>query len=183
MWAGIDNERNHLVQAGTAASCSSHSAKPIYYAWWESLPANETAVAYVKAGDKISLTISYHAGPPAYFIILLTDDSKQVIDRKVDVTHEPLSEAECIVEATLQTHKVLGLRVSNYTQLAEFKPATFTDCDVTNSNVTNQQIGLGSVNGLTVDKINMTDTFRVKASAGNPSPGGIPWTVTWRNPD
>src|ERR1039457_4139728 len=65
----------------------------------------------------------------------------------------------------------------NPTQLADFGTATFTDCDVTNSKVANQQVDLGSVNGLTVYKVNMTDTFRVQASAGKPSPGEIPWAV------
>lgn len=184
MWAGIDDKGNHLVQAGTAAVCSSNTASPKYHAWWESLPAGETSVGYVvNAGDKISLDISYHVGPAEYFIILLTDNSKQVIDKTVIVTHEPLSEAECIVEAPLHTRLLLGHKFTNVTQLADFGTATFTDCDVTNSKVTNQQIGLGSVNGLTVYKVNMADTFRPKASTGNPSPGGIPWTVTWRNPD
>ena len=183
MWGGIDDKSSHLVQAGTAAYCSGKTATPTYYAWWESLPAAETPVAYVKPGDEMSLDISYHVGPAAYFIILLTDDSQKVIDQTVVVNHEPLSEAECIVEAPTQPHRVLGLKFENPTQLADFGTATFTDCDVTNSNVDNQQIGLGSVNGLTVHKINMTDTFRDKASTGNPSPGGIPWTVTWRHPD
>jgi hypothetical protein len=183
MWGGIDDQGEHLVQAGTSAFCSGKTATPIYYAWWESLPAAETPVAPVKPGDEMSLDISYHVGPAAYFIILLTDDSQKVIDQTVIVKHEPLSEAECIVEAPTQPHRVLWHTFKNPTQLADFGTATFTDCDVTNSKVANQQIGLGSVNGLTVYKINMTDFRRNKASTGNPSPGGAPWTVTWRHPD
>ena len=119
---------------GTSAFCSGRTATPVYYSWWESLPATENPVASVKPGDEMSLDISYHARPAAHFIILLTDDSKQVIDQNVTVNHEPLSEAECIVEAPTKPHRALGL------------------------------------------------TFRVKVSSGNPSPGGIPWTVTWRHP-
>jgi hypothetical protein len=182
--AGPDrNESKHLVQAGTGAVCTSSKATPIYYSWWESLPALETPVGYVKAGDEMSLDISYYSDDGTFFIITLTDNGSTVIDQEVAVTGEPLSQAECVVEAPQQSRYHIGIKFTNYSQLVEFKPATFTDCDVTNSKVAHHQIGLGSVDGLTVDKINMTDTFRTKASAGNPGSGGAPWTVTWRNPD
>ena len=186
MWAGIDDTGRHLIQAGTGALCHSRTAKPRYFAWSESLPALAAPVAYaVKPGDRMSLDISYHGTRSAgHVIVLLTDNSHKVVDRTIHVRHEPLSQAECIVEAPGYTRNLIGLRFTHYTQLGDFGKATFTDCDVTDPKVTDQQIGLGSVNGLAVDRINMADHFgKVKASAGSPGPGGIPWTVTWRNPD
>lgn len=64
-WAGIDGlagSRN-LVQAGSGSDCSSSSAPPSYYIWWEKIPNNPNKEvrfpAAVHAGDLVSVDISY----------------------------------------------------------------------------------------------------------------------------
>jgi hypothetical protein len=181
IWGGIDDQADHLVQAGTEAYCLTSTSKPIYFSWWESLPAGDEPVAYVNPGDRISLTLTYQNGA---VVILLTDDGAVNITKTVAAPNEPRSEAECIVEAPTHTRVIFHLKEAHPTQLANFQRATFTDCAVSASNgLVNREMALGGADGATVTRIVMTDWRRDKASTGLPGAGGVPWTVSWRNPD
>lgn len=183
IWTGIDDMTAHLVQAGIAANCASSKAKPVYYTWWESLPADESPVAYISPGAQVAVDITYHVGPTTYFVVQLSVNGSVRFTHDVTVKNEPLSQAECIVEAPMHTRTVLGVKVSNPTQLAKFAPVTFTDCRITTGSIAGQQIGRGSVNGVSVTRETMADLRRPKDAVGVPGTGGTPWTVTWKNPD
>lgn len=183
IWTGIDDAATHLVQAGMQADCASSKAKPVYYTWWESLPATETPVAKVSAGNQVTVDIKYHVGPTTYFAVQLAVNGSVQFTRNVTVKNEPLNEAECIVEAPTRTRTILGIKSSNPTQLAKFNPVTFTDCGITTASAVGQQIGRGSMNGVTVTRDTMADLRRPKDAVGAPGTGGAPWTVTWKNPD
>ncbi len=116
-WVGIDNQMNHLVQAGTAARCDSKKATPVYYSWWESLPALENPVTSVKVGDTITVDISYSASQ--YKIVLTVNGAVQFVQMVAD-TSAPRSEAECIVEAPSDAQGVIR-------PLANFGTITFTE--------------------------------------------------------
>jgi hypothetical protein len=175
IWDGIDGKENspYLVQAGTAAQCN--KGKSVYFAWWQTNPRTTFNLAgYVNPGDTVTVDIRYHPGPATYFVIALTVNGKLLFTQEKNVPNEPRSQAECVVEAPVDTNK----KVSALTQ---FEPATFTDCRITAASATSQQIGRGSINGVSAARYTMTNGGRVLASVGNPGGGGVPWTVTWKH--
>jgi hypothetical protein len=71
-WVGIDGFNNsNLIQTGTESDYTNGSAQ--YDAWWEILPAAETVVFRVKAGDSITASIS--RGSSGIWTISITDSS------------------------------------------------------------------------------------------------------------
>jgi hypothetical protein len=177
IWAGIDGKANtnYLVQAGTGMQCSAAN-KPSYYTWWESNPTIAgTAVAAISAGAKVTVDITYHVGPTAYFVVQLAVNGSVQFTRQVAIKNEPRSQAECIVEAPISS------ATKRPVPLTEFKPAEFTDCRITSTSAAGQQIGRGSISGVAVTRYTLNDaTNRTQASAGNPGSSGVPWTVTWK---
>jgi hypothetical protein len=130
----------------------------------------------------VTVDIKYHVGPTTYFAVQLAVNGSVQFTRNVTVKNEPLNKAECIVEAPTRTRTILGIKSANPTQLAKFNPVTFTDCRITAASAAGQQIGRGSMNGVTVTRVSMTDLRRPKDAVGAPGTGGTPWTVTWKNP-
>jgi hypothetical protein len=72
--------------------------------------------------------------------------------------------------------------------LTDFNPETFTDCRITTSSVTGQQIGRGSINGVAVSRDTLIDSVnRDLDSVGNPgvaaclglAPGNAPASPVW----
>lgn len=207
MWAGIDDAHTDLVQAGTSAVCKDGNAAPIYYSWWESLPALNTPVGTVHPGDTISLAIYVDPGAPDYRLIGMTVNGKLTIGRSVPSAGASNNMAECIVEAPQVDPKNLANGTRNgwarvvrpfrqdrrvartrngsggslvVAPLAQFTPATFTRCAVSTTAVTGQEMGLGSLNGIAVTRLNgVTKAGTRKATAGLASDDGSTWTVTW----
>jgi len=96
-WVGIDGFTNSsLIQAGTESDWSGGSAH--YYAWWEILPAAETAIAMaVQPGDTISVAITQVSA--GTFHISLADVTTGASFTTTQGYSGPLTSVEWIVEA------------------------------------------------------------------------------------
>lgn len=71
-WVGIDgyqDNNSNLIQTGTESTCPSGSSTPTYDAWWEILPASETVVCAVNAGDSMYAEVKYVSGNTWKFTI------------------------------------------------------------------------------------------------------------------
>lgn len=159
-WVGLDGFNNSaLEQTGTEADCISGSAH--YGAWWEVLPASESAYSgvTVKGGDHMSASVVYNSGTS--FTMTLTDSTQGWTKT---TTHAGSSgfqntSAEVIAEAT----SVGG----SIARLSKFGTVNFSSSKVNGSTMS------------TGDEITMVGgtTGNVIAQPGSLSSGAF--SVTW----
>jgi len=160
-WVGLDGYSNSaLEQTGTEADCI--GGKATYGAWWEVLPASESAYSVtVKAGD--SLTASVARNSSGTFTMTLTDSTE---GWSKTTTHAGSSgyqdsSAEVIAEAT----EVNG-RIAN---LSNFGTVTFTGATANGT----------SLGSYSPNEIVMAGSKDTKAQPGSISGGTF--SDTWKN--
>jgi hypothetical protein len=160
-WVGLDGFSNSaLEQTGTEADCINGSAH--YGAWWEVLPAAESAYSgvTVRGGDHMSASVVYNGGTS--FTMTLTDSTQGWTKT---TTHAGSSgfqntSAEVIAEATS-----VGGSIAN---LSKFGTVNFSSSKVNGSTMS------------TGDEITMVggDTGNVIAQPSGLSSGAF--SVTWK---
>ena len=160
-WVGIDGYSNSaLEQTGTEADCI--RGKATYGAWWEVLPASESAYSVtVKAGD--ALTASVVDNGNGTFTMTLSDSTEgwtKTTTANGSSGYQD-SSAEVIAEAT----EVNG----SIAKLSNFGTVTFT-------NSTADGTSLGSYSPT---EIVMAGTSDTKAQPGSISGGTF--SDTWKN--
>ncbi len=161
-WVGLDGYNNSaLEQTGTEADCIGGTAE--YGAWWEVLPASETAYSVtVRPGDHLTATVTY-AGSSNFTMTLA--DSTQGWTKTT--THKGSSgfqntSAEVIAEATS-----VGGQIA---KLSKFGTVNFTN---------------STANGTALGSLSPTEIIMVGSSgATTAQPGAISggsFGVTWKN--
>jgi ribosomal protein L24E len=120
-WVGIDGtSTSDLIQAGTDQSWS--PSGPVYYAWYEMLPAVATELGPVSPGDQISVAIT--EGQPGSWTITLDDATQGKTWTEPVAYTAPGNSAEWVEEApTLASDNTIET-------LADFGSAQFTDLAV-----------------------------------------------------
>jgi hypothetical protein len=120
-WVGIDGTTtSDLVQAGTDQSWS--PSGPIYYAWYEILPAVATELGPVSPGDQISVAIT--EGQPGSWTITVDDATENTIWTEPVAYNAPGNSAEWVEEApTLASDNTIE-------PLADFGTVQFTNLAV-----------------------------------------------------
>ncbi len=159
-WVGLDGYSNSaLEQTGTEADCI--SGKAVYGAWWEVLPASESAYSVtVKAGDSLSASVVYSGST---FTMTLTDSTEGWTKT---TTHAGSSgfknaSAEVIAEAT----EVNG----SIAKLSDFGTASFTNATADGN----------SLASYSPTEIVMEGSSDVKAQPSSISGGSF--SVAWKN--
>lgn len=113
-WIGIDGLNNSaLIQTGTEQDFE--NGKPLYYPWWEILPAPETIIPYpVRPKDRIFAKISKGKGNT--WSILLKNITRRWTFKKTTSYTGPATSAEWILEAP----SIGGIttQLANYTKMA-----------------------------------------------------------------
>jgi hypothetical protein len=119
-WVGIDGFGNSsLIQAGTAEDW--YGGSDHYHAWWEILPASETAIDMaVSPGDVVSVAITQVSA--GTFTISLADLTRNESFSTTQAYSGPLSSAEWIVEAPTVANHVATL--AHYASPLTFDSAT-----------------------------------------------------------
>jgi hypothetical protein len=160
-WVGLDGYSNSaLEQTGTEADCI--RGKATYGAWWEVLPASESAYSVtVKAGDALSASVVDNGD--GTFTMTLADSTEgwtKTTTADGSSGYED-SSAEVIAEAT----EVNG----SIAKLSDFGTVTFNNAEANGT-------ALGS---LSPTEIVMTGTSDTKAQPGSISGGTF--SDTWKN--
>jgi hypothetical protein len=160
-WVGLDGYSNSaLEQTGTEADCI--HGKATYGAWWEVLPASESAYSVtVKAGDSLSASVVDNGN--GTFTMTLSDSTEGWTKTTTATGSSGYqdSSAEVIAEAT----QVNG-RIAN---LSDFGTVTFTNAAANGTS-------LGSYSPTEIVMAGSTDT---KAQPGSISGGTF--SDTWEN--
>ena len=160
-WVGLDGYSNSaLEQTGTEADCIGGRAE--YGAWWEVLPAAESAYSVtVKAGDSLTATVKDNGN--GTFTMTLADSTEGWTKTTTHAGSSGYqdSSAEVIAEAT----EVNGA----IAQLSNFGSVTFK-----NSTADGTSLGSYSPN-----EIVMAGSSDTKAQPGSISGGTF--TDTWKN--
>ncbi|WP_274364743.1 G1 family glutamic endopeptidase [Paenibacillus thermotolerans] len=123
-WIGIDGFRNRsLIQTGTEQDYE--RGKPVYYAWWEILPAPETIIRFpVSPGNLMYARISRLRKNK--WMILLRNKTKGWTFKRVTTYKGPAASAEWIVEAPSINGKT--------TRLANYGKMRFSKCRLNRKN-------------------------------------------------
>jgi hypothetical protein len=160
-WVGLDGYSNSaLEQTGTEADCIGGKAE--YGAWWEVLPASESAYSVtVKAGDSLSASVTDNGN--GTFTMTLSDSTQGWTKTTTHAGSSGYqdSSAEVIAEATEVNGKIANL--------SDFGSVTF-------SNSTANGTSLGSYSPTEIVMAGSSDT---KAQPGSISGGTF--TDTWKN--
>ena len=160
-WVGLDGYSNSaLEQTGTEADCI--SGKAVYGAWWEVLPAAETAYSVtVKAGDSLSASVKDNGN--GTFTMTLTDSTEGWTKTTTHAGSSGYqdSSAEVIAEAT----EVNG----SIAKLSDFGTVTFTNATADGSALANYS----------PNEIIMAGNTDIKAQPGGISGGTF--SDTWEN--
>jgi hypothetical protein len=120
-WVGIDGtSTSDLIQAGTDQSWS--PSGPVYYAWYEMLPAVATELGPVSPGDHISVAIT--EGQPGSWTIAVDDATQGSTWTEPVAYNAPGNSAEWVEEAPTLTS---GNTIET---LADFGSAQFTNLAV-----------------------------------------------------
>jgi len=162
-WVGLDGYNNSaLEQTGTEADCI--GGRAVYGAWWEVLPASESAYSgvTVRAGDHLTASVTYNGS--SKFTMTLSDSTQGWTKT---TTHAGSSgfqntSAEVIAEATS-----VGGSIAN---LSNFGTVGFTGA---------------TANGTALGSLSPTEIV-MAGSSGNTTaqPGAISggnFSVTWKN--
>lgn len=160
-WVGLDGYSNSaLEQTGTEADCI--GGKATYGAWWEVLPAAESAYSVtVKAGDSLSASVVDNGN--GTFTMKLTDSTQgwsKSTTANGSSGYED-SSAEVIAEAT----EVNG----SIAKLSNFGTVNFTNADADGS----------SLSTYSPNEIVMAGSSDIKAQPSSISGGSF--SVTWEN--
>jgi len=120
-WVGIDGTTtSDLIQAGTDQSWS--PSGPVYYAWYEMLPAVATQLGPVSPGDHISVAITQ--GQPGSWTITVNDANEGTTWTEPVAYNAPGNSAEWVEEApTLASTNTIET-------LADFGSVQFTNLAV-----------------------------------------------------
>ncbi|HEX4791470.1 MAG TPA: G1 family glutamic endopeptidase [Actinospica sp.] len=160
-WVGLDGYSNSaLEQTGTEADCIGGKAE--YGAWWEVLPASESAYSVtVKAGDSLSASVKDNGN--GTFTMTLTDSTQGWTKTTTHAGSSGYqdSSAEVIAEATEVNGQIASL--------SDFGSVTF-------SNSTANGTSLGSYSPTEIVMAGSRDT---KAQPGSISGGTF--SDTWEN--
>jgi hypothetical protein len=160
-WVGLDGYSNSaLEQTGTEADCIGGKAE--YGAWWEVLPASESAYSVtVKAGDSLSASVTDNGN--GTFTMTLSDSTQGWTKTTTHAGSSGYkdSSAEVIAEATEVNGKIANL--------SDFGSVTF-------SSSTANGTSLGSYSPTEIVMAGSSDT---KAQPGSISGGTF--TDTWKN--
>jgi len=151
-WVGIDGTSTSDLIQGTDQSWS--PSGPIYYAWYEMLPAVATELGPVSPGDRISVAIT-ESQPGSWTITL--DDATQGTNWTEPVAYSaPGNSAEWVEEApTLASDNTIET-------LADFGSAQFTNLAV-------QGPGTASATAYPVYMVNTSDQIIAYPDQYNPS--------------
>jgi hypothetical protein len=101
-WVGLGGyaaDSNALEQLGTAAQCDGFTSKPMYYAWWEIVPAVSVQIPLkVRPGDTITAAVAVSG---AKVVMSLKDVTRKTRFSKVQTVSQALdiTSAEWIAEA------------------------------------------------------------------------------------
>jgi Peptidase A4 family len=160
-WVGLDGYNNSaLEQTGTEADCVGGRAE--YGAWWEVLPASESAYSVtVKAGDSLSASVVYNGN--GTFTMKLTDSTE---GWSKSTTHAGSSgyqdsSAEVIAEATEVNGQIA--------KLSDFGTVNFSGATADGQ----------SLGNYAPTEIVMAGSSDVKAQPGSISGGSF--SDTWEN--
>ncbi|MEU9449227.1 G1 family glutamic endopeptidase [Streptomyces sp. NPDC048277] len=126
-WVGLDGYSNSaLEQTGTEADCIGGTA--VYGAWWEVLPASESAYSgvTVKGGDKFTATVTYNGST---FAMTLTDSTQGWTKTTTHAGSSGFKNASA--EVVAEAPEVGGSVAS----LANFGTVTFTGAKANGSNL------------------------------------------------
>jgi hypothetical protein len=160
-WVGLDGYNNSaLEQTGTEADCIGGRAE--YGAWWEVLPASESAYSVtVKAGDSLSASVVDNGN--GTFTMKLTDSTEgwtKTTTANGSSGYQD-SSAEVIAEAT----EVNG----SIANLSNFGTVNFSGATADGN----------SLSSYSPNEIVMTGNSDTKAQPGSLSGGSF--SVTWKN--
>lgn len=137
-WVGLDGFTDQTVeQDGTFAMCGgSNSKTPQYEAWYELFPANSVNVFAIKAGDKMSISVTFASGKFTLTVADLTSGKK--VTHSAACSQCQRSSAEYIIERPALCSSSTNCFL---TELADYHKTTMS---------TNQaQVAGGKVSGLT----------------------------------
>jgi Peptidase A4 family len=125
-WVGLggyDETSTSLEQLGTAVDCDGSSTKPVYYAWWELVPAASVRIPLkINAGDRITTAVVVNGQTVTFF---LKNATRKTRFSKVVTTQQTLdtASAEWIAEAPSLCSSFNRCRV---VPLTNFGKVTFT---------------------------------------------------------
>jgi len=161
-WVGLDGDTSNTVeQTGTDSDCS--GSTPQYYAWYEMYPKFPSNYRNtVKAGDKMSATVSTNGS--GSFTLTISDTTQgwtQTTNARLKSAK--LASAEVIAEAPSSSGGVLPL--------ANFGSVGFSGATVNGSVLTNSTPGL--------DAITMQSGSTVKAQPSSMNNGSF--SVAWKH--
>ena len=127
IWIGIGGAGNDttLIQCGTEQD--SIIGTTIYYAWYELLPGNSIRIGAVSAGDEIQATIQLANLTTNQWAINITDVTNAETFQRTFTYNSSQLTADWIIERpTLES-----FGHSQFSPLADFETATFTNCTAT----------------------------------------------------
>ncbi|HUC14632.1 MAG TPA: G1 family glutamic endopeptidase [Acidimicrobiales bacterium] len=156
-WVGIDGTAtSDLVQAGTDQSWS--PSGPVYYAWYEMLPAVATELGPVSPGDQISVTIA--EGQPGSWTITVDDATEGTTWAEPIAYNAPGNSAEWVEEApTLASDNTIE-------PLADFGTVQFNNLAV-------QGPGTASASAYPVYMVNTSQQILAYPDQYNPASGSF----------
>ena len=156
-WVGIDGTTtSDLVQAGTDQSWS--PSGPVYYAWYEMLPAVATELGPVSPGDHISVTIT--ESQPGSWTITVDDATEDTTWAEPVAYNAPGNSAEWVEEApTLAADNTIET-------LADFGSVQFTNLAV-------QGPGTSSATAYPVYMVNTSEQITAYPDQYNPATGSF----------
>ncbi len=156
-WVGIDGTTtSDLVQAGTDQSWS--PSGPVYYAWYEMLPAVATELGPVSPGDHISVSIT--EGQPGSWTITVDDATAATTWTEPVAYNAPGNSAEWVEEApTLAADNTIET-------LADFGSVQFTNLAV-------QGPGTAAATAYPVYMVNTSEQIIAYPDQYNPATGSF----------
>jgi hypothetical protein len=122
-WIGIDGYSNSdLIQTGTEEDTVEGTTS--YYAWWEILPAPETPIFVVGAGDQMSAAVFQDPTPPNTWTIDITDHTRSESFSQDFAYSGPADSAEWIQEmtGTNPQYPLANFGTANFTNLGYATP-------------------------------------------------------------
>lgn len=185
-WVGLGGYTGEtLEQVGTSADCNTKK-QALYSAWYELVPAAQTAVNLtVKPGDQLSARVAVSG--PAVTVSISDLTQHTTVSKQLQMSNPTVSSAEWIAEApsVCDTSSEENCRIL---PLADFGSVQFTDASTSAGGKTGSiTSGLGSVAALTLEanpgygRMYLASA-QADATAGSLSSSGTSFAVSWDRP-